>query len=79
MSSKIKKNNQKRNRSILEDQLIKFVDFNKENRTFYDNLYLKDVKYVIKTPFTNLRKVGLNNNIRIEKFNLTDSIFIFNY
>ena len=77
MNNKIKKNNKKRNLRILEDQLNKFVDFYKDNGTFYDNLYLNDVKCVIKTPFTNSRKEKSNNNIRIEKFNLTDSIFIF--
>ena len=79
MSNKIKKENKKRNLRILEDQLNKYVDFYKENGTYYDNLYLNDVKCVIKTPFINSRKKVSNNDIRIEKFSLTNSIFIFNY
>ena len=64
---------------ISENHLNKFVDFNKNNGIFYDNLYLNDVKFVIKTPFQDSRKEGLINNIRIEKFNLTNSIYIVNY
>ena len=64
---------------ISENHLNKFVDFNKNNGIFYDNLYLNDVKFVIKTPFQDSRKEGSINNIRIEKFNLTNSIYIVNY
>ena len=64
---------------IIEKYLKKFVDFNKKNGLLYDNLYLKDINFVIKIPFQDSRKDGSINNIRIEKFNLTDSIYIPNY
>ena len=79
MCSRFNQNNEKRCLRISENHLNKFVDFNKNNGIFYDNLYLNDVKFVIKTPFQDSRKEGLINNIRIEKFNLTNSIYIVNY
>ena len=77
--SKFKKNNKKRSLRITEQYLKKFVDYDKENGLLYDNLYLDDIKFVIKIPFRDSRKEGFINNIRIAKFNLTDSIYISNY
>jgi hypothetical protein len=77
--SKFKKINKKRSMRITEKVLKKFVDYNKDNGLLYDNLYLNDIKYVIKIPFEDSSKEGSINNIRIAKFNLTDSIYIFNY
>jgi len=79
MYSKFKQNNKKRSLRITEKYLKKFVDYDKENGLLYDNLYLDDIKFVIKIPFRDSRKEGLINNIRIAKFNLTDSIYISNY
>ena len=79
MCSRFNQNNEKRSLRILENPLSKFVDFNKNNGIFYDNLYLNDIKFVIKIPFQDSRKEGSINNIRIEKFNLTNSIYIVNY
>jgi len=79
MCSRFNQNNEKRSLRILENPLSKFVDFNKNNGIFYDNLYLNDIKFVIKTPLQDSRKEGSINNIRIEKFNLTNSIYIVNY
>lgn len=77
--SKFKKNNKKRSLRITEKYLKKFVDYDKKNGLLYDNLYLNDIKFVIKIPFQDSRKEGSINNIRIAKFNLTDSIYISNY
>jgi len=77
--SKVSKNNKKRVFRILDYRLKKFVDFNKMNGLFYDNLYLSDIKYVIKTPLPDSSKKIFRDNIRIEEFNLTNSIFIYNY
>ncbi|MFW9818701.1 MAG: hypothetical protein ACFFE5_03745 [Candidatus Thorarchaeota archaeon] len=79
MYSKFKQNNKKRSLRITERYFKKFVDYDKENGLLYDNLYLNDIKLVIKIPFQDLRKEGSINNIRIAKFNLTDSIYISNY
>ena len=79
MYSKFKLNNKKRSLRITEKFLKKFVDYDKKNGLLYDNLYLNDINFVIKMPFQDSRKVGSINNIRIAKFNLTDSIYISNY
>ena len=77
--SKFKQNNKKRSLRITEKDLKKFVDYNKKNGLLYDNLYINDIKFVIKTPFQDSRKEGPINNIRIARFNLTDSIYLANY
>ena len=79
MYSRFNQNNKKRSLRTSENLLNKFVDFNKNNGLFYDNLFLNDIQFVIKIPFQDSRKEGSINNIRIVKFNLTDSIFISNY
>jgi len=79
MYYKFKQNNKKRLLRITEKFLKKFVDYDKNKGLLYDNLYLNDLKFVIKIPFQDSRKEGSINNIRIVKFNLTDSIFISNY
>ncbi len=79
MRSKFKQNNKKRSLRITEKFLKKFVDYDKKNGLLYDNLYLNDIKFVVKMPFQDSRKEGPINNIRVAKFNLTDSIYISNY
>ena len=79
MNSRFNPNNIKGSVRTLDNQLNKFVDFSKNNEVYYDNLYLSDVKFVIKMPLTDLKKEILIDNIRIEEFNLANSIFIFNY
>jgi hypothetical protein len=79
MYYKFKQNNKKRLLRITEKFLKKFVDYDKNKGLLYDNLYLNDLKFVIKIPFQDSRKEGSINNIRIAKFNLTDSIYISNY
>ena len=79
MHSKFKQNNKKRSLRITEKLLKKFVDYDKKNGLLYDNMYLNDIEFVIKIPFQDSRKEGSINNIRIAKFNLTDSIYISNY
>jgi hypothetical protein len=68
-----------RNLRITEKYLEKFIDYNKKNGLLYDNLYLNDIKIVIKIPFQDSRKERSINNIKIAKFNLSDSIYISNY
>ena len=79
MYSKFKQNNKKRSLRITEKDIKKYVDYNKKNKILYDNLYLNDIQFVIKTPFQDSRKEGPINNISIAKFNLTDSIYLVNY
>jgi hypothetical protein len=79
MFSTIEKNREKEVLRVTKDPLNKYVDFNKDNGVFYDNLYLSDMKFVIKIPFRDSREEREIHNIKIEKFTLTDSIYLFNY
>jgi len=79
MYGRFNQNNKKISLRTSENHLNKFIDFNKNNEIFYDNVYLNDIKFVIKIPLQDSRKKRSINNIRIEKFNLTNSIYMFNY
>jgi len=61
----------------LEFQLNKFIDFDKDNKIFYNNLYLKDFDIVIKMPLTAQNK--LPKEMIIEKFNLTKCSYLLSY
>ena len=64
---------------IINNFVNKFIDFNKNERIFYNNLYLDEYKLVIKIPLSLAYKKGIINDIKIEEFNLTDSIYFFSY
>ncbi len=64
---------------VLNNQaswIKKFIDFDKENEKFHDNLYLKDFNIVLKMP---LNKNPTNEDLSIEKFDLTSNVFILSY
>ena len=58
-------------------QISKFIDFDKEEKVFYNNLYLRDIKMVVKMPFN--AKKHYQNKIRIEKFDLTKYCYLCDY
>ena len=64
---------------IIDNFVNKFIDFNKNERIFYNNLYLDEYKLVIKIPLSLAYKKGIINEIKIEEFNLADSIYFFSY
>jgi len=64
---------------IIDNFVNKFIDFNKNERIFYNNLYLDEYKLVIKIPLSLAYKKGIINDIKIEEFNLADSIYFFSY
>jgi len=64
---------------IINNFVNKFIDFNKNERIFYNNLYLDEYKLVIKIPLSLAYKKGIINDIKIEEFNLADSIYFFSY
>lgn len=77
--SRYNENNDNGGLRILENDFNKDIDFSKNNRTFYDNLYLNDAKIVIKAPLPVSRKEISMDDIKIEEFNLTNSIYILSY
>ncbi len=77
--SRYNENNESGGLRTLGNDFNKFIDFNKNNRIFYDNLYLNDAKIVIKSPLPVSRKEISMDDIKIEEFNLTNSIYILSY
>ena len=64
---------------IIDNFVNKFIDFNKNERIFYNNLYLDEYKLVVKIPLSLVYKKGIINDIKIEEFNLAGSIYFFSY
>jgi len=55
----------------------KYIDFDKQQKEIFDNLYLSDLKIVVKCPLK--KEQNHDAYLRFEKFNLSDSIFLFTY
>ncbi len=55
----------------------KFIDWDKFENIFYNNLYLENYKIVIKIPL--IPKKDLKNEIKIKKFNLEKYTFLISY
>ena len=57
--------------------LKKFINFDKNRKIFYDNLWINEEKIVVKMPL--LEDQDLRDNLKIEEFNLANNIFILAY
>lgn len=55
----------------------KFIDWDKFENIFYNNLYLENYKIVIKIPL--IPKREQKNQIKIKKFNLEKYTFLISY
>ena len=53
----------------------KFIDFDKNRRKFYNNLYLDDAKLVIKIPLIGEK----GEELKVEKFDLTKYTYLLSY
>lgn len=73
--SRYKKGNNAGRKPIKDNIMNKFIDFNKNERIYYNNLYLEEYKVVIKIPLT----LSYKKDIKIEDFNLANSIYLFSY
>ena len=56
-----------------------FIDFDKRERIFYNNLYLEDSKLVVKVPLSDVDYKKLVPNVKIEKFDLANRAYILSY
>ncbi|MBN1215961.1 MAG: hypothetical protein JXA99_11050 [Candidatus Lokiarchaeota archaeon] len=57
--------------------MTKFIDYDKYNRVFYDNLYLNDEKLVVKIP---LQFELMNKDLfKIDVFDLTRYTYLISY
>jgi hypothetical protein len=57
----------------------KFMDFDKDRKIFYNNLYLDEFKIVIKMPCVCPVKDIDQNLIKIEKFDLVKYTYLLSY
>lgn len=58
-------------------KLSMFIDFDKSKKVFYNNFYLPDYDFVIKTPI--LENKSKNENIKVEEFDLAKYVYILDY
>lgn len=55
-----------------------FIDFDKSEKIYYNNLYLDDYKIVIKVPIGDF-DYKKSSDVKVEKFDLTNKAFILSY
>ncbi len=55
----------------------KFIDWDKFENIFYNNLYLENYKMVVKIPL--IPKQEPKNEIKIKRFNLEKYTFLISY
>lgn len=55
----------------------KFIDWDKFENVFYNNLYLENYKIVVKMPLVPRKEP--KNEIKIKKFNLEKYTFLISY
>ncbi|MFO7796399.1 MAG: hypothetical protein ACQERB_13995 [Promethearchaeati archaeon] len=61
------------------NRIAKFIDFEKKQKVFYNNLYLNDEKIVVKIPI-HLNTNGHNGNgVKLDKFDLTKYTYLMSY
>ncbi|TFF90344.1 MAG: hypothetical protein EU548_03475 [Promethearchaeota archaeon] len=68
------------NRLIMRknrEAVKKFIDFDKNDQLFYDNLFLDEENIVIKIPLTN--NDNSSKNVKIERFSLANHTFLTSY
>jgi hypothetical protein len=56
-----------------------FLDFDKNTKIFYNNIYLEELKIVIKMPLASLQKDPNSRDIKIEKFDLCKYTYLLAY
>ncbi|MHA1272502.1 MAG: hypothetical protein ACTSVV_19095 [Promethearchaeota archaeon] len=55
----------------------RFIDFDKRNKILYDNLWIDDLKIVIKIPI--IINEDTPKEIIIGKFNLSECLYLLEY
>ena len=55
----------------------KFIDFDKHDKEFYNNFYLKEPNLVVKMLL--MGKNDIRDNIKIGKFSLDKCIYLLSY
>ncbi len=60
-----------------EITVSKFLDFDKNKRIFYNNIYLEKEKLVVKVPLTEEHRA--KKDLKINRFDLTKYTFLMSY
>lgn len=60
-----------------EIMLSKFIDWDKFENCFYNNIYLEDYKIVVKMPL--IPRKMFKKDIKIKKFDLTKYTYLVSY
>ena len=63
--------------SKVNTKVGKFIDFDKNKRRFYNNIYLDDYKIVVKMPL--IKEKESKEEIKVEKFDLTKYTYLLAY
>ena len=56
----------------------KFIDFDKNKKVFYNNLYIPEYKLVLKMPLAKEEGVP-KGEVKFKKFDLTKSTYLLSY
>jgi hypothetical protein len=60
-----------------EKDITLFIDWDKYKNRFYNNLYLEEIKFVVKMPL--IENEDLDLDIKIKKFDLTEYTYLISY
>ena len=60
-----------------EFEVRKYLDWDKFENKFYNNLYLDDFKIVVKIPL--IKRNDIEEDIKIKKFDLEKYTFLISY
>ncbi|TFG01759.1 MAG: hypothetical protein EU542_06410 [Promethearchaeota archaeon] len=60
-----------------EKGITLFIDWDKYKNRFYNNLYLEEIKFVVKMPL--IENEDLDLDIKIKKFDLTEYTYLISY
>lgn len=58
---------------------ILHIDYDKTERTFYNNIYFRKYNLVLKMPLFRVNNDTSYDRIKIEKFDLTKYIYLLHY
>lgn len=59
--------------------LSKFIDFDKSEKMFYDNLYLEEVRMCVKIPLAGKKELVPEVDVKIKRFNPGKYCYIMTY
>ncbi|MFX1274196.1 MAG: hypothetical protein ACFFBP_00500 [Promethearchaeota archaeon] len=75
----IKLDNKIRNNKDFMAEIQMHIDFDKNEKVLYNNLYFKGCKYVLKMPIYSIKNECLFNECKIERFKFNNQVFFLHY